>query len=327
MTLLLKLIFAALISFIVSLVIGPITIKMLQRLKFGQSIRSDGPQTHLKKAGTPTMGGILILFSLLAGLLIVRAFSPLVIWLTFLTLSFGLIGLVDDLIIIITKKSLGLKARQKLLAQIIFAGLAVFFMIQNHFPTSQLIPFSNFKLTFPAGGLGNPLFFLFAVFVIVAFSNAVNLTDGLDGLAGGTTAIAVLFLGVLALFQHQPELAVFSFALAGACFGFVWFNGPPAQVFMGDTGSLALGAALSGIALFSQMSLFFVIIGGIFVAENLSVIIQVASYKTTGKRVFRMSPIHHHFELGGMVEPKIMIRFWIIGIVLGVIGILGYLIR
>jgi phospho-N-acetylmuramoyl-pentapeptide-transferase len=327
MTLLLKLILAALISFIVSLVIGPITIKMLQRLKFGQSIRSDGPQTHLKKAGTPTMGGILILFSLLAGLLIVRAFSPLVIWLTFLTLSFGLIGLVDDLIIIITKKSLGLKARQKFLAQIIFAGLAVFFMIQNHFPTSQLIPFSNFKLTFPAGGLGNPLFFLFAVFVIVAFSNAVNLTDGLDGLAGGTTAIAVLFLGVLALFQHQPELAVFSFALAGACFGFVWFNGPPAQVFMGDTGSLALGAALSGIALFSQMSLFFVIIGGIFVAENLSVIIQVASYKTTGKRVFRMSPIHHHFELGGMVEPKIMIRFWIIGIVLGVIGILGYLIR
>jgi phospho-N-acetylmuramoyl-pentapeptide-transferase len=300
---------------------------LLHRLKFGQSIRNDGPQTHLKKAGTPTMGGVLILFSLMLGLLMVRDFSPLVIWLLFLTLSFGLIGLVDDLIIIITKKSLGLTARQKFLAQIIFAALAVFFIIQNHYPTAQLIPFSNLKLTFPTGGFGNPLFFLFAVFVIVAFSNAVNLTDGLDGLAGGTTAIAVLFLGVLALFQHQPDLAVFSFALAGACFGFVWFNGPPAQVFMGDTGSLALGAALAGIALFSQMSLFFVIIGGIFVAENLSVIIQVTSYKTTGKRVFRMSPIHHHFELGGMVEPKIMIRFWIIGIVLGVIGILGYLIK
>jgi phospho-N-acetylmuramoyl-pentapeptide-transferase len=327
MTLLLKIIFAALASFIVALLLGPFTIKILHRLKFGQSIRNDGPQTHLKKVGTPTMGGILILFSLLMGLLLVRAFSPLVRWLMFLTLSFGLIGLVDDLIIIITKKSLGLKAKQKLFAQIVFAGLAVFFMIQNQFPTSQLIPFSNLKLTFPAGGFGNPLFFLYAVFVIVAFSNAVNLTDGLDGLAGGTTAIAVLFLGALALFQHQPELAVFSFALAGACIGFVWFNGPPAQVFMGDTGSLALGAALAGVALFSQMSLFFVIIGGIFVAEVLSVTIQVTSFKTTGKRVFRMSPLHHHFELGGMVEPKIMTRFWIVGILLGVIGILGYLVR
>ncbi len=327
MTLLLKLIFAAFIAFLVSLALGPITIKLLHRLKFGQSIRTDGPQSHLKKAGTPTMGGILILLSLVVGLMFVKAYSPIVQWLTFLTLSFGLIGLVDDLIIIITKKSLGLTARQKLFAQILFAGLAVFFMIRNQFPTSQLVPFADLQLTFPAGGFGNPVFFLYAVFVIVAFSNAVNLTDGLDGLAGGTTAIAALFLGTLTLFQHQPDLAIFAFALAGACIGFVWFNGPPAQVFMGDTGSLALGAGLAGISLFSQMSLFFVIIGGIFVAENLSVIIQVTSYKTTGKRVFRMSPIHHHFELGGMVEPKIMIRFWIIGIVLGVIGILGYLIR
>jgi phospho-N-acetylmuramoyl-pentapeptide-transferase len=327
MTLLLKLLFAALASFIIALVFGPFTINMLHRFKFGQSIRSDGPQSHLKKAGTPTMGGILILFSLVVGLLIVRAYSPVVLWLLFLTLSFGLIGLLDDMIIIITKKSLGLTARQKLLAQIFFASLAVSFMIHYQLPTAQQIPFTNLRLTFPAGGFGNPIFFLYAVFVIVAFSNAVNLTDGLDGLAGGTTAIAALFLGVLALFQHQPELAVFVFALAGACLGFVWFNGPPAQVFMGDTGSLALGAALAGIAIFSQMSLFFVIIGGIFVAEVLSVTIQVTSFKTTGKRVFRMSPLHHHFELGGMVEPKIMIRFWIIGIVLGVIGILGYLIR
>ncbi|HBE77623.1 MAG TPA: phospho-N-acetylmuramoyl-pentapeptide-transferase [Firmicutes bacterium] len=327
MTLLLKLLFAALVSFIIALVFGPFTIKMLHRFKFGQSIRSDGPQSHLKKAGTPTMGGILILFSLVIGLLIVRASSPVILWLLFLTLSFGLIGLLDDMIIIITKKSLGLTARQKLLGQILFASLAVLFMIHYQLPTAQQIPFTNLKLTFPAGGFGNPIFFLYAVFVIVAFSNAVNLTDGLDGLAGGTTAIAALFLGVLALFQRQPQLAVFAFALAGACIGFVWFNGPPAQVFMGDTGSLALGAALAGIAIFSQMSLFFVIIGGIFVAEVLSVTIQVTSFKTTGKRVFRMSPLHHHFELGGMVEPKIMIRFWIIGIVLGVIGILGYLVR
>jgi phospho-N-acetylmuramoyl-pentapeptide-transferase len=327
MTLLLKLIFAALASFIVSLVVGPFTIKMLHRLKFGQSIRSDGPQTHLKKAGTPTMGGILILFSLVIGLLMVREFSPVTLGLLFVTIGFGGIGLVDDLIIILTKKSLGLKARHKLLLQVIFAAFAAFFISRHPFSTSQMIPFSNLKLTFPGGGFGNPIFFLYAIFVIVAFSNAVNLTDGLDGLAGGTTAIASLFLGALALFQGQPQLAIFAFALTGACFGFVWFNGPPAQVFMGDTGSLALGAALAMIALFSQMSLFFVVIGGIFVAEVLSVTIQVTSFKTTGKRVFRMSPLHHHFELGGMVEPKIMIRFWIIGIVLGVIGIIGYIVR
>ncbi|MGE5583686.1 MAG: phospho-N-acetylmuramoyl-pentapeptide-transferase [Bacillota bacterium] len=327
MTLWIRLLFAALTSFTVSLIIGPFAIRVLRRLKFGQSIRDDGPQTHLRKAGTPTMGGVLILFSLVIGVLAVHDFSPEIWWLLFLTLSFGMIGLVDDLIIIITKQSLGLKARQKLLAQIVFAGLATIFILQNQFSTSQLIPFSNFKLTFPAGGYGNPLFFVYAVFVIVAFSNAVNLTDGLDGLAGGTTAIAALALAVLALCQRQPGVAIFAFAIAGACFGFIWFNGPPAEVFMGDTGSLALGAALAGIALFTQMSLFFVIIGGIFVAENLSVVLQVTSFKTTGRRIFRMSPLHHHFELGGMMEPKIMLRFWIIGIVLGVIGILGYVIK
>ncbi len=327
MSLVIKLLFAALTSFIVCLAAGPFTIKLLHRLKFGQSIRTDGPQSHLQKAGTPTMGGVLILIALVVGVLMVREFSPAVLWLLFLTLSFGLIGLVDDLIIIITKKSLGLKARQKLLAQFLFAGLASVFILQSQFSTTQLIPFSNLKLIFPAGGFGNPLFFLFAAFVIVSFSNAVNLTDGLDGLAAGTTAIAALALSTLLLFQGQSDLAIFALALAGACFGFVWFNGPPAQVFMGDTGSLALGAALAGIALFSQLSFFLVIIGGIFVAEVLSVTIQVTSFKTTGKRIFRMSPLHHHFELGGMVEPKIMIRFWIIGIVLGVIGILGYLIK
>lgn len=327
MPVLIKLLFAALSSFIICLIAGPFTIRLLHRLKFGQSVRSDGPQSHLKKAGTPTMGGVLILFATVIGLAVVREFSPEVLWLLFLTLGFGLIGLLDDLIIIITKKSLGLKARQKLLAQFIVAGIAAFFILVYRFPTAQIIPFTHHQLAFPAGTYGNPVFFIFAVFIIMAGSNAVNLTDGLDGLAGGTTAIAALALATLALFQGQTGLAVAAFALSGACFGFVWFNGPPAQVFMGDTGSLALGAALAGIALFSQTSLFLAIIGGIFVAETLSVMIQVTSFKTTGKRVFRMSPLHHHFELGGMIEPQIMLRFWIIGIVLGVIGVLGYLIR
>jgi phospho-N-acetylmuramoyl-pentapeptide-transferase len=322
-------IISALTAFIACLLVGPFTIKLLKRLKFGQSIREDGPQTHLKKAGTPTMGGVIILFAImvgLIGLLVVHRFTPEVLGLFILTLDFGLVGLVDDLIIIITKKSLGLKARQKLLAQFIISGLVVFYFVWRlRLPTAQFVPFTNLQLTLMPGLAGEILFFLFGMIFITGFSNAVNFTDGLDGLAGGTTAIAAISLGVLCLFQKQFELAVFSFAIAGACFGFVWFNGPPAQVFMGDTGSLALGAGVAGIALISKLALVLPIIGGIFLAELFSVIIQVASYKTTRKRVFRMSPIHHHFELGGMVESQIMIRFWIIGLILGALGLLAVL--
>lgn len=324
-----RILFGTLAAFITCIIIGPFTIKILHQFKFGQSIRSDGPQTHLKKAGTPTMGGVMIIVALMVGLAVAGQFGREVIWLLFVTLSFGFIGLLDDVLIIIRKKSLGLKAGQKILAQIILAAIATFFLFQNHLPFSQLIPFTNIELTFPPAGWGllNPLFFAFAVFWIVGFSNAVNLTDGLDGLAGGTTAIALLFMGGLTYMQGQYGIAIFAFVLAGACFGFVWFNGPPAKVFMGDTGSLALGAAFSGIGLSSQLSLFLPIVGGIFVAEALSVMIQVASYKTTKKRVFRMSPLHHHFELEGMQEPQVMLRFWIVGMVLGVLGVLGFLIR
>jgi phospho-N-acetylmuramoyl-pentapeptide-transferase len=319
-------IITALTSFLACLLVGPFTIKLLRRLKFGQSIREEGPQSHLKKAGTPTMGGVIILFAILVGLLVTRPFTPQIVGLLFLTLGFGLVGLVDDLIIIITKKNLGLKARQKLLAQFIIAGLVMAYYIWRlEIPTTQLVPFFNLNLVFMPGLAGTILFFLCGIIYITGFSNAVNFTDGLDGLAGGTTAIAAISLGALTLLRGQFELAVFSFAIAGACFGFVWFNGPPAQVFMGDTGSLALGAGISGIAVLSQFTLVLPVIGGIFVAELFSVIIQVASYKTTRKRVFRMSPIHHHFELGGMVESQIMIRFWIIGLILGALGALGVL--
>lgn len=321
------LLITALTAFIISLIIGPYIIRILHQLKFGQSIRDDGPKTHLKKAGTPTMGGILIFIAFISGLLVARPFNQEVIWLLFLTFGSGCIGFIDDLIIIITKKSLGLKARQKLFAQIVIAGIFAFFLIQDQTATTQWVPFTNLKLTFPNLGWGNPLFFIYAVFVIVATSNAVNLTDGLDGLSSGTSAIALIAFMAIAVMQGFTGLAVFAAALAGACIGFIWFNGPPAQVFMGDTGSLALGAAIGGLALFSRTSLFIPIIGGVFLAETLSVIIQVISFKTTGKRVFRMSPLHHHFELGGMLEPQIMLRFWMVGIVLGVLGVIGFIIR
>lgn len=322
---LVRLLLAALTSFVVSLIIGPPLIKVLRQMKFGQSIRNDGPQSHLKKAGTPTMGGVLIVLSLVVSLIAVRAFSREVIWVLFLTLGFGLIGFIDDIIIIIAKRSLGLKARQKLFAQLLIAGIVITFLLRNHVSTGQLVPFTDFELVFPKLGWGQLIFFFFALFVLVGGSNAVNLTDGLDGLAAGSMAIASLFMAVLLLFQKQTDLAVFALALTGACFGFTWFNGPPAQVFMGDTGSLALGGALGGMALFGRLTLFLPIIGGVFVAETLSVIIQVISFKTTGRRVFKMSPLHHHFELGGMMEPQIVLRFWMAGVALGVLGILGYL--
>jgi phospho-N-acetylmuramoyl-pentapeptide-transferase len=322
-----KLLFTALASFIIVLLLGRPIIKILHRLKFGQSIREDGPQTHLKKAGTPTMGGVLILIAFLGGLMVNRQFTPAVGWVLFLTFGAGLVGFADDLIIIITKKSLGLKARQKLAGQIAVAGVVTFFLLKTGFPTAQLIPFTKQMLFFPPLLLGKLLFFGYAVFFIVAFSNSVNLTDGLDGLAGGTTAVATLAFGMIAYFQGHTDLAFAAMSLVGACVGFLWFNGPPAQVFMGDTGALALGGALAGIALFSQTTLFSLVIGGVFIAETMSVIIQVVSFKTYGKRVFRMSPLHHHFELGGMLEPQIMLRFWMVGVVLGILGVLGFLIR
>lgn len=321
------LIFTALTSFIISLIVGPPIIRILHQLKFGQSIRDDGPKSHQKKAGTPTMGGILIFIAMVSGLLVARPFTKEVFWLLFVTLGFGLIGFIDDMIIILTKKSLGLKARQKLFAQIAIAAIASIFMLQDPQVMTQWVPFSKWKLFFPNFEWGNPLFVVYATFIMVAASNAVNLTDGLDGLSAGTTAISLLAFAVLALLQGFQEMAIFAVALAGACIGFIWFNGPPAQVFMGDTGSLALGAALGALALFTRTSLFLPIIGGVFVAETLSVIIQVVSYKTTGKRVFRMSPLHHHFELGGMLEPQIMLRFWMVGVVLGILGILSFVIK
>jgi phospho-N-acetylmuramoyl-pentapeptide-transferase len=268
------------------------------------------------------MGGILIYLGILAGVFAGAggAWSKNLVWLVLITLGFGAIGFIDDIIIIIAKRSLGLKARQKLLAQVVLAGIFGMYVLQSHALPSLLIPFSSLQIP-----MTNAIVtFLFVVFTMVAETNAVNLTDGLDGLAAGTSVIASVAFGVLAMATNNPQLAVFCFALAGACLGFTWFNSPPAQVFMGDTGSLGLGAAFAAAATLIQTPLYLLVIGGIFLAEALSVAIQVTSFKLTGKRVFLMSPLHHHFELAGWMESKVVFRFWVVGILLAVIGVAGF---
>ncbi|NLY90766.1 MAG: phospho-N-acetylmuramoyl-pentapeptide-transferase [Firmicutes bacterium] len=318
----LALILAGTTAFLFIILFGPSIIRLLTKLKLGQTVRTDGPKTHQKKSGTPTMGGVLILFGITAGTLagLGSHWSNNLRWTLFLTLGYGALGFLDDLLNIIYHRSLGLKARYKLLGQVFFAGLFGLYVVQSGVMETLKIPYFSTHLAF----INPVLTFLFVVFTLVAMSNAVNLTDGLDGLAGGTTLIAGLAMGILALLQGETALATFAAAIVGACLGFVWFNAPPAQVFMGDTGALALGGALGAIGILSRTALFLPIIGGIFVAENLSVILQVLSFKATGKRILRMAPLHHHYELGGLSESKVVIRFWIVGILLALLGLAGY---
>lgn len=313
---------SALIAFGLTLLVGPKTIQYLHRLKFGQQIRSDGPQTHFKKAGTPSMGGIIILFGLTVGVVLVRQISDHVALALFATLGFGILGFVDDLIKIVAKRSLGLRAREKLVGQIgISLLVALYAYNRPDIGTELLIPFSESTVSMPP-----LLFIIFTIIVMVGTANAVNLTDGLDGLAAGATAIAAAAYGIIAFLLGHVDLAVFAGALGGACLGFSWFNAHPAQVFMGDTGSLGLGAALGSIAVLTRTSLFLPIVGGLFVIETLSVILQVIYFKLTkGRRLLKMAPLHHHFELLGWAEPKVMIRFWLIALVFAVIGLLAIL--
>lgn len=313
---------SALIAFGITLLIGPKTIEYLRRLKFGQQIRSDGPQTHYKKAGTPSMGGIIILLGLTIGVVLVRQVSDHVALALFATLGFGVIGFVDDLIKIVAKRPLGLRAREKLVGQIgISLLVALYAYTRPDIGTELIIPFSGNTVSMP------PLIFIvFTVLVMVGTANAVNLTDGLDGLAAGSTAIAAAAYGIIAFLLGHIDLAVFAGSVGGACLGFSWFNAPPAQVFMGDTGSLGLGAALGSLAVLTKTSLFLPIIGGLFVIETVSVILQVVYFRLTkGQRLFQMAPIHHHFELLGWAEPKVMIRFWLIALVFALVGLLAIL--
>lgn len=337
----LRAILSVLTALVVSLLVGPWLIRWLADYRIGQSIRNDGPRSHLEKAGTPTMGGVLIIVALISSTLLWADLSNRYIWIVVaVTFSFGLIGLADDYLKVSRASSDGLSAKQKYFWQTVIgftAAVVIFSTAKLSAETELLIPFFK-SIAIPLGLLFIPWVYL----VIVGSSNAVNLTDGLDGLAILPTVLVGGALGIFAYlsghanFAHYlaipflpgiGELTIFCGALVGAGLGFLWFNTYPAQVFMGDVGSLALGAALGSIAVLVRQELVLLIMGGVFVMETLSVVIQVASFKLTGKRVFRMAPIHHHFELKGWPEPRVIVRFWIITVLLVLIGLASLKIR
>lgn len=293
-------------SAVLIVILGFFAIPLLKKLKARQSIREEGPKSHRIKNGTPTMGG---LFMLLAAVLVVvfnKMIDPAVLWLLFLTLGHGFLGFLDDFIKAEKKRNLGLTAKQKMLGQIILAVLFCWGVVDTlHLPYSIAIPFTQIDISI---GL---LYYPFVVLVIVGASNAVNLTDGLDGLASGCCVIAFSAYAVYCYMTGFNDLGYFIIILAGACIGFLFFNYHPAKIFMGDTGSLALGGAIAGISVMTRTELLLIFLGMIFVLEALSVIIQVASFQLTGKRVFKMSPLHHHFELSGWSEVHVVWAFWI----------------
>lgn len=299
------------------LLLGPLVIPLLYRLKFGQEIRDDGPRTHLKKRGTATMGGIMILVGTALASFFVNGASPENLFLFAVMLGCGLLGFADDYLKIVFRHPLGLRARAKILGLLIVGAFLAWSAYILQRGTLIAVPFTELKIQ--AGSF----YYLFVVLVLIATANAVNLTDGLDGLAGGLTAIAGIAYVFISLLTGHEAAAVFAAAVAGSCLGFLKFNHYPASVFMGDTGSLALGGALAGLAVVTASELTLVILGGVFVLEVLSVVIQVISFQMTGKRVFRMSPLHHHFELSGWPEVRVVYFFWLVGCSLAVLGILS----
>lgn len=309
------------IAFLLTLILVPILIPTLKKLKFGQSIREEGPQSHMKKTGTPTMGGLTFLLSTIVVTVIALFFAdqigPLIL-LLFVTIGFGLIGFIDDYIIVVKKNNQGLTSKQKFLAQIAIA--VIFYIVSVALPNYQFesainIPFTDWSL---------PLSVFYIVFIIfwqVGFSNAVNLTDGLDGLSTGLSVIAFAFYAILSFALDKPEIGLFCLVMLASLIGFLIYNKYPAKVFMGDTGSLALGGIFATISIMLNQEITLLLIGFVFVIETLSVMLQVTSYKLTGKRIFKMSPLHHHFELVGWSEWKVVLVFWATGIVTGVIGL------
>jgi phospho-N-acetylmuramoyl-pentapeptide-transferase len=302
-------------AFLIAVLIGPLFIPVLRRLKFGQSIREEGPQSHQKKAGTPTMGGTIILLALIFTVLKFANATTEIFFLMLVTLGYGLIGFLDDFIKINKKRNLGLTAKQKFAAQIVLAVGAYYLLMEMGHQTVLHFPGTHWQID-----LGI-FYFPFLVFLLVATTNAVNITDGLDGLLAGTGAIAFGAYAIIAWFLSDLDTAIFSAAVVGAVLGFLVFNAHPARVFMGDTGSLALGGALAGVAIMTKTELLLAVIGGVFVMETLSVIMQVISFKTRGKRIFRMSPLHHHFELTGWSEWRVVVTFWLVGMVFAGLGV------
>jgi len=332
----LRAVLAAITSLAISFAVGPTMIRKLTDYKIGQSVREDGPQSHLVKSGTPTMGGALILVSIAVTTLLWADLSNRYVWLVLLTMmGFGVIGWVDDYRKVVYRNPKGLPARVKYFWQSVIAiVVGVYLMLTAVTPaeTELIVPFFK-TIALPLGGIG---FVILTYFVIVGSSNAVNLTDGLDGLAIMPTAMIASALAIFAyvagnkvfaaylVFPSIPgagELAVFCAAMSGAGLGFLWFNAYPAEVFMGDVGALALGAALGLIAVIVRQEIVLFVMGGVFVVETVSVVLQVASFKLTGKRIFRMAPLHHHYELRGWKENQVVVRFWIITIILVLIGL------
>jgi phospho-N-acetylmuramoyl-pentapeptide-transferase len=335
-------ILAAMTSLLIALLIGPRMIALLGHYQIGQVVRSDGPQTHLQKKGTPTMGGGLILVAMASSTVLWTDLSSRFVWILLgTTVAFGLIGFYDDYLKLVVGNSKGLPARYKYLAQSV-VGLAAAFTLHwlhsSAAETSLYVPF--FKTV--AIPMSTFAFIALTYFVIVGTSNAVNLTDGLDGLAIMPAVMVAVALGIFAYttgnvkfatYLQMPyipgvgEVLIFSGSLVGAGLGFLWFNSYPAQVFMGDVGALAIGASLGTIAVIVRQEIVLFVMGGVFVLETVSVILQVASFRLTGKRIFRMAPIHHHFELKGWAEPKVIVRFWIISFVLVLAGLTTLKIR
>jgi phospho-N-acetylmuramoyl-pentapeptide-transferase len=326
-------IYASLTAFLICFILGPWVIRKMSYLQIGQYIQKDGPPTHHKKAGTPTMGGTLILFSIIVSTLLWTNLTNYYVWIVLLvTVGYGSIGFIDDYLMQIKKRNKGLSVRNKFLLQTILAIVTgVLICSYAGFSTRLTIPF--FKNISPDLGKG---YILFAALVIIATSNAVNITDGLDGLAIGPFIIAsaayMIFAYVAGHFKianylqlryvaGSGEMAIFCGAMAGSGLGFLWFNSYPAQIFMGDVGSLALGGAIGTVAVITKQEILLILVGGLFVIETLSVIFQVGFFKiTNGRRIFKMAPLHHHFELKGWPEPKVIVRFWIIAIALALLA-------
>jgi phospho-N-acetylmuramoyl-pentapeptide-transferase len=323
-------------ALILSWILGPWFIRQLRRLSVGQNIRDVGPQAHQVKAGTPTMGGLLILFATMVPTLLFGDLRNIYVWLVVIvTTAFGAIGFADDYLKVRNRRNLGLTARAKFLLQVLVGlafGIALLVLpAESGFNPAVTFPFIK-RLVLHLGYFYIP----FVAFVLVGSSNAVNLTDGLDGLAIGATSVAAATYAVFTYVAGNAiisrylqvswvpgvgEVAVFCGAMVGAGIGFLWFNSHPAEVFMGDVGSLSLGAAIGSVAVIAKQEILLVLVGGLFVMEALSVIIQVTSFKLRGKRVFRMSPLHHHFELSGWAEPKVIVRFWILSILFALLSL------
>lgn len=308
-----------LVSYILMMIMGPFLIPVLHKMKFGQTVRDDGPQSHLKKNGTPTMGGVMFMVVITLVVLLMAGFSLNVLIALLCMLGFGLIGLMDDLVKIKMTRSLGLTAKQKILLQVVLAFVVSYYQYRVIGDSGQLIiPFIQAKINM---GI---LYIPFMMVVVIGTVNAVNLTDGLDGLASGITAIVALFFSVFALVVAQNyEISQFAAATMGACIGFLWFNVNPAKVFMGDTGSMALGGAVTAFALMTNSALLIPIVGGIYFAEALSVIIQVMYFKKTRKRIFKMAPLHHHYEQCGWPETKVVFIFWLVAALLCIVGVVA----